>query len=165
MAAISRREFFKKTTVDATVAAIMASGVGRLRANPLGLPIGSQTYPHRMRIRCGDFAGLLKDMKGIGIEVLELCDPINYADFKPLADGKAAKKILDDNGMKAISAHVGMRVYRENYADVIKWAHAADVVLAFLLVFFGMKFAKGKKFMPSGMMCILTVVALALRHI
>jgi uncharacterized membrane protein (UPF0136 family) len=48
---------------------------------------------------------------------------------------------------------------------VINWAHAADVVLAFLLVFFGMKFAKGKKFMPSGMMCILTVVTLALRHI
>lgn len=48
---------------------------------------------------------------------------------------------------------------------VIGWAHAADVVLAFLLVFFGMKFAKGKKFMPSGMMCILTVVTLALRHI
>ena len=48
---------------------------------------------------------------------------------------------------------------------VISWPYAADVVLAFLLVFFGMKFAKSKKFMPSGMMCILTVVALALRHI
>jgi len=48
---------------------------------------------------------------------------------------------------------------------IIRWAPAADVVLVFLLVFFGMKFAKGKKFMPSGMMCILTVVALALRHI
>lgn len=35
-------------------------------------------------------------------------------------------------------------------------------VLIFLLVFFGMKFAKSKKFMPAGLMTILTVLALAL---
>jgi uncharacterized membrane protein (UPF0136 family) len=35
-------------------------------------------------------------------------------------------------------------------------------VLLFLLVFFGMKFAKSKKFMPSGLMTILTVLAVVL---
>jgi uncharacterized membrane protein (UPF0136 family) len=35
-------------------------------------------------------------------------------------------------------------------------------VLAFLLVFFGMRFAKSKKFMPNGMMTILTLIALLL---
>jgi uncharacterized membrane protein (UPF0136 family) len=35
-------------------------------------------------------------------------------------------------------------------------------VLAFLILFFGMRFAKGKKFMPNGMMLILTIVTLAL---
>jgi uncharacterized membrane protein (UPF0136 family) len=35
-------------------------------------------------------------------------------------------------------------------------------VLAFLMLFFGMRFAKGKKFMPNGMMLILTIVTLLL---
>ena len=38
----------------------------------------------------------------------------------------------------------------------------AWTVLAFLVLFFGMRFAKGKKFMPNGMMLILTVVTLVL---
>src|SRR5947209_6448892 len=100
MPSISRREFFRKTATDAAIAGILAAGVGKtLGANPLGLPIGSQTYPHRIRIQCGDFAGLLKDMKAIGIEVIELCNP-GYAEFAKLADGKATRKTLDDNGMK-----------------------------------------------------------------
>jgi uncharacterized membrane protein (UPF0136 family) len=33
--------------------------------------------------------------------------------------------------------------------------------VGFLLVFFGMRFAKGKKFMPSGLMMILSAVVLA----
>jgi len=39
----------------------------------------------------------------------------------------------------------------------------ADVCLAVLLVFFGRKFATGRKFMPSGLMSILSGLALALR--
>ena len=35
-------------------------------------------------------------------------------------------------------------------------------VLAFLILFFGMRFAKGKKFMPNGMMLVLTIVTLIL---
>jgi len=42
-------------------------------------------------------------------------------------------------------------------------AIVADVVIAFLLLFFGKKFAKGKKFMPGGMMAILSAVVLVLR--
>ncbi|MBI3418284.1 MAG: TMEM14 family protein [Verrucomicrobia bacterium] len=41
----------------------------------------------------------------------------------------------------------------------------ADGLLAFLLVFFGMRFAKGKKFMPNGLMTALTIAALLLRHV
>jgi uncharacterized membrane protein (UPF0136 family) len=42
---------------------------------------------------------------------------------------------------------------------------AADVILAVLLVVFGIRLAKTKKFMPSGLMLVLTVVALVLRHV
>ena len=48
---------------------------------------------------------------------------------------------------------------------VIFQPYVADILLAALLVVFGMRLAKTKKFMPSGLMLMLTVAALALRHI
>ena len=42
-------------------------------------------------------------------------------------------------------------------------AVVADGVIGFLLVFMGVKFAKSKNFMPSGLMVILSIAALALR--
>ena len=50
-------------------------------------------------------------------------------------------------------------------ANIIQVRHLADIILAFLIVFFGLRFAKGKKFMPMGLMAILTAVTLALRHV
>jgi uncharacterized membrane protein (UPF0136 family) len=41
----------------------------------------------------------------------------------------------------------------------------ADVIMAALLVVFAIRLGKTKKFMPSGMMLILTVAALVLRHV
>jgi uncharacterized membrane protein (UPF0136 family) len=43
--------------------------------------------------------------------------------------------------------------------------HVADILMAALLVVFTIRLAKTKKFMPSGMMLVLTIAALALRHI
>ena len=40
-----------------------------------------------------------------------------------------------------------------------------NLLLGFLLVFFGMRFVKGRKFMPAGLMTILTLVVLVLRFI
>ena len=50
-------------------------------------------------------------------------------------------------------------------AGVIFQPYVADILLAALFVVFGMRLAKTKKFMPSGMMLIVTLVALLLRHI
>jgi uncharacterized membrane protein (UPF0136 family) len=50
-------------------------------------------------------------------------------------------------------------------AGIIFQYYVADILLAALLVFFGMRLTKTKKFMPAGMMLILTLVALVLRHI
>lgn len=41
----------------------------------------------------------------------------------------------------------------------------ADILLMVLIVFFGMRFAKKKKFMPGGLMCVLSAATLALRHL
>jgi uncharacterized membrane protein (UPF0136 family) len=50
-------------------------------------------------------------------------------------------------------------------AGIIFQPYVADILLAVLLVVFGMRLAKTKKFMPSGLMLVVTLVALALRHI
>jgi hypothetical protein len=65
--------------------------MAELRAAALGLPIGSQTYPHRQRIKGGDFAGLCKDMAELGVGSLELCST-GDAEFASLADGKTDPK-------------------------------------------------------------------------
>jgi uncharacterized membrane protein (UPF0136 family) len=42
---------------------------------------------------------------------------------------------------------------------------AADVIMAALLIVFAVRLAKTRKFMPSGFMLALTILALALRHL
>ncbi len=41
---------------------------------------------------------------------------------------------------------------------------AAQVIMAVLLIVFAIRLAKTKKFMPSGLMLVLTIAALALYH-
>ncbi len=48
-------------------------------------------------------------------------------------------------------------------AGVLHVAHLADILIGALLVVFGIRFAKGKKFMPAGLMVIVSAAALVLR--
>ena len=127
MAALSRREFLKKTATDAAVAGFLAAGAAELRANPLGLPIGSQTYPHRAMIKDGNFAGLLKMLADIGVGSVELCSPLGYTDFASLSDGKQVRKLIADHGLKCESAHFNMRELREKQSESIAWARDAGI--------------------------------------
>jgi uncharacterized membrane protein (UPF0136 family) len=43
-------------------------------------------------------------------------------------------------------------------------SNVADILLAALLVVFAIRLVKTKKFMPAGLMLVVTIVALALRH-
>jgi sugar phosphate isomerase/epimerase len=122
MAPISRRAFFRIVAADAAVAGLVAARVVELDANPLGLPIGSQTYPHRQMIKDGNFAELAKTLAEIGVQRVEMCSPLGYTDFAPLADGKQVRKILADHGLKSESGHFSMRELRERQADSIAWA-------------------------------------------
>ena len=121
MPAISRREFLKQSATDVAVAGFLSVGARELRANPLGLPIGSQTYPHRQRIKDGDFAGLCKDMAALGVGSLELCSP-GYAEFASLADAKQTRKIMEDHGLKCPSAHFESSELRTRQQEMIDWA-------------------------------------------
>jgi len=101
--------------------AFSAASAGELLANPLGLPIGSQTYPHRQMIKDGNFAGMLKMLADLGVQSIEMCSP-GYAEFASLSDGKEVRKIVADHGLTCISGHFSMRELREKQAESIAWA-------------------------------------------
>ena len=48
---------------------------------------------------------------------------------------------------------------------IIFQPNVADILMAVLLVVFAIRLAKTRKFMPAGMMLIVTVAALALRNL
>src|SRR5262245_12028653 len=113
--AMSRRQFVGS-------AGLLPLATRELLGGPLGLPIGSQTYPHRQRIKDGDFAGLCKDMAALGVGILELCSP-GYGEFASLADAKQTRKIAADHGLKCPSAHFELIELREKLPQSIAWAH------------------------------------------
>ena len=64
-------------------ASALLSGTRYLFADPLGLPMGCQTYPVRKSIRT-DFAGTMKGLRVAGFTQIELCSPYGYDDFSSL---------------------------------------------------------------------------------
>ena len=135
MTAISRREFFRKSGTHAAVAAVLTSRVAALRANPLGMPIGCQTWPVRTMI-AKDFPGTIKTLADAGFQRIELCSPVGYADsgFGDLAKYKGAelRKILGDAGVSCESSHFGIKELRDNLSERIAWAK--DVGLTQMMV-------------------------------
>jgi sugar phosphate isomerase/epimerase len=128
MPRISRREFLNTAaTASALIGCAAVAGGPMLEASPLGLPIGSQTYPHRQMIRDGDFAGLLKTLKSIGVDTIELCSPFGYAEFSSLSDAKSAKAMISDHGLSCESSHFGLRELRDNQPRSIEWAQGVGI--------------------------------------
>ena len=121
MAATSRREFIQRAAVGSGVAGFLAANAAELRANPLGLPIGSQVYP--LRAMLTDLPAFARMMAEIGVTRLELCSPIGYGhDFASLASGKEVRKILADHGLNAESSHFSMGELRKSQEKSIEWA-------------------------------------------
>jgi sugar phosphate isomerase/epimerase len=79
-----------------------------LSGNPLGLPIGCQTYPVRNSIGT-DFAGAMKGLRAAGFTQIELCSPFGYDEFSSLRKYKPRelRRMLNDWGLGCISAHWG----------------------------------------------------------
>ena len=130
MSAISRREFLQSAAAYTAAAGFLSAGALELRANPLGLPIGCQTWPVREMI-AKDFPGTIKQLADAGFQTVELCSPVGYADsgFAGLAKYKGAelRKILTDAGVGCVSAHFGITELRENQARAIVWAKSVGL--------------------------------------
>src|SRR3954470_6272466 len=123
MRTVSRREFVAGASA---VAGAMMLSVGRiLRANPLGMPIGCQTWPVRSMI-AKDFPGTIKQLAAAGFQRIELCSPVGYADsgFGGLAKftGPELRRILGDAGVSCESSHFGIKELRDDVENRIAWA-------------------------------------------
>jgi len=135
MPGISRRDFLATAGTSAAVGGLISAAAMDVRADPLGLPIGCQTYPVRAMI-AKDFAGTIKQLADAGFQRIELCSPVGYAKagFAGVAKYKGAelRKMLGDMGLKCESSHFSMKELRENLADRIAWAK--DIGLTQMMV-------------------------------
>jgi sugar phosphate isomerase/epimerase len=116
----SRRELLENAAFG-----VLSAGALKLSGDPLGLPIGCQTYPVRAMIG-HDFPGTIKQLTDAGFQAIELCSPLGYADsgFTSLAKykGSELRKMLSDLGVTCESCHFSMAELRQNLSDRITWA-------------------------------------------
>jgi len=135
MPVVSRRDFCKITAAGTAVAGFISSGLTELRANPLGLPLGCQTWPVRDMI-AKDFPGTIRTLAQAGFQSIELCSPVGYDDsgFGGIGKYKGAelRKVLGDAGLTCTSSHFGIKELRDNQEGRIAWAK--DVGLTQMLV-------------------------------
>src|SRR5258708_7561143 len=133
--AIPRREFPKYSATSAAAAGLFSQGALELRANPLGLPIGCQTWAVKEMI-AKDFPATIKLLAETGFQAIELCSPVGYAEygFAGLAkySGAELRRILGDAGVTCISSHFGIDELRKDQAARIAWAK--DVGLTQMIV-------------------------------
>jgi sugar phosphate isomerase/epimerase len=130
MSEVTRREFLKNTAMGVVAAGVASAGGLELRADPLGLPIGCQTWPVRSMIE-KDFPGTIKQLSAAGFTTVELCSPVGYKDsgFGGLAKykGSELRKILGDEGVTCVSSHFGIDELRKDQDRSIAWAKDAGL--------------------------------------
>ena len=125
MRTFSRRAFVKQAGMCVALSELMLSGENMVHANPLGLPIGCQTWPVRSMI-AGDFPGTLKKLAAAGFQSIEMCSPVGYADsgFGDLRkySGKELRSIIQDAGLTCVSSHFSLNELRQDQDGRIAWA-------------------------------------------
>jgi sugar phosphate isomerase/epimerase len=97
----------------------------RLHADPLGMPIGCQTYPVREALG-KDVPGTLKQLASIGYKMIELCSPPGYerSGYAPLMKYKASelKQVIKDAGLGCESCHYNFGELKSNLDERIAFA-------------------------------------------
>lgn len=120
---LNRRQFLQRTGALAGLAAAAALPAA---ADPLGLPVGCQTWPVRDQI-ARDFPGTLAALARAGFKSIELCSPVGYSDsgFGGLVkySGRELRRIIEDHGLTCVSSHFGMDELRTQQPARIAWAH------------------------------------------
>jgi len=142
---MSRRGFLRASAIGAAAA-------GFLRANPLGFPIGCQTWPVRERIG-KDLEGTLHELAGMGFERIEMCSPPGYAQlgFGPLAKMKPAdlRAKIQAAGMGCESCHFGFTELRDHLDERIAFAKELGLKQMIISTFWLPKDAKMADWMKA----------------
>jgi sugar phosphate isomerase/epimerase len=103
----------------------IAATAMELEANPLGMPIGCQTYPVAESI-ARDFEGTLRQIAAVGYRMIEMCSPPGYekAGFGPLMKMKASeiRRMIHGAGLGCESCHFQFRELKESLDDRIAYA-------------------------------------------
>jgi sugar phosphate isomerase/epimerase len=111
--------------MGAAAAGYLSGGALKLGADPLGMPIGCQSYSVRDALG-KDFPGTLKMLAGAGFRTLEMCSPAGYATsgFGPLAKLTATeiRQAIKVAGMLCESSHFQFRELRQNLDERIAWS-------------------------------------------
>ena len=135
MPAFSRRKFIQSASASAVAGGALTSLARMAWADPLGLPIGCQTWPVRQSI-AKDFRGTLKELAASGFQAIELCSPVGYADSGFAGIGKYSgadlRRILQDAVLTCVSSHFSIGELRKDQDGRIAWAR--DVGLTQMLV-------------------------------
>lgn len=128
---VTRRQLLKTAAISSVCLSAPFAGP----ANPLGMPIGCQTYPVRKMI-AADFPGTIKQLSSIGFQTIELCSPKGYAKagFASVAQykGGALPKLLSSFNLTCHSSHFSMKELRDDLPGSIAWAQ--EVGLTQMLV-------------------------------
>lgn len=122
---ISRRKFLGTSALGIAGAAYLARAGVKLGANPLGMPIGMQTWEVRNVIG-KDFDGTLKKLSADGFQSIEMCSPPGYKmfGFGALASMKPSemRERIHAAGLTCISCHFGFPEIKDHLEDRIAFA-------------------------------------------
>ncbi len=124
MSRMTRRGFVKHAAAGLAAAGLLPAELMRLRANPLGMPIGCQTWPVR-EMMAKDVPGTLKMLAAAGFQAVELCSPVGYVDdgFASLAKyGWELRSMITNAGLVCTSCHFTIEELRKDQEGRIAWA-------------------------------------------
>jgi sugar phosphate isomerase/epimerase len=120
--------------------ALTLSAVG-LEADPLGMPIGCQTYPVRETLG-KDIPGGLKQLASIGYKMIEMCSPPGYerGGYAPFLKYKASelRAVIKDAGLGCESCHYNFGELKSNLDERITFAKELGLK-QMILASFGMR--------------------------
>ncbi len=122
---LSRRRFLGVSALGMAAASCLTNGAGQLSANPLGFPIGCQTWPVRQDLG-RDFEGTLHRLAAAGYQTIEMCSPPGYAmlGFGPLASLKAAdmRAKIRAAGLQCESCHYSFAELKQHLDERLVYA-------------------------------------------
>lgn len=110
---LSRRTFLKAASTATLGAAVWSMAPRRLRANPLGLPLGLQLYSVRDLLP-KDYEGTLHQLAALGYREVEAAGFFDHSAI-------AVKQMMDRAGLSCISAHYGLQALLANESEIIQY--------------------------------------------